>query len=191
MNLPNLLTIARMLMAVLFAIVIGLEGLTPKVLAAILFLVASATDYLDGYIARKYNLKSDLGALLDPIADKMLILIAFLACGFMSMMDLWMFIVIAIREIGITIWRLNVMQQGKVHAAESLGKYKTASQMVTISFVLILLVLQETDYYTVWGTDIFLGWMFLIRILMYISVALTLISGLLYLLKNRKGFSVR
>ena len=114
----------------------------------------------------------------------MLILTAFFAFVSMSIMDSWMFIVIAIREIGITIWRLIAMRQGKVHAAESLGKYKTVAQMVTISFILILLVLLETDYYSMWGRDVFNGWMLIAEILMYISVALTLVSGILYLLRK-------
>lgn len=185
MNLPNKLTILRIALTFIFIILLNLEGLFFKIASAVVFIIASVTDYLDGYYAKKYKLTSDFGILMDPIADKFLLLSAFLSFCFMGIVEFWMFVVILIREVLITCIRLVLKKKGIVIAAEKLGKYKTVSQITAIIFILIFIILK--NYYLDWPQNVINGWQYFIDALMYITVFLTLISGASFFVKNKEN----
>lgn len=187
MNLPNQLTISRIILTFVFVFFISKDGLAPIIIAAIIFTLASLTDFYDGYLAKKNNMISDFGKLMDPIADKFLILAAFLAFVRMHIVEDWMVIVILGREIIITSLRVFALTKGKVLAAERAGKHKTVSQIVAIFTVLVFIIAKE--FLTLsgrWNPTIESWWRSGIDILMIITVALTLISGISYIMNNRK-----
>jgi len=138
-------------------------------------------------IAQKRNMVTDFGKLMDPIADKILVLAAFTAFVQMQIIDAWMFVIIVSREILITSLRLFALNKGKVLSAAKAGKHKTVSQMVAIFFILGFIVFKEVmlAFFT-WNPD----WEKLFRSSIYIfmlfTVGLTLYSGLYYLWENRK-----
>ena len=152
MNLPNRLTVLRMCMVPVFMAVMLLpigklmpEGVSewlPRVIAAVIFIVSSFTDMLDGKIARKYNLVTDFGKFLDPLADKTLVIGALLACCItydsISWALGWVTFIVIFREFAVTSMRLVVVNtSGVVVAASMLGKIKTVSQIVGICFILL------------------------------------------------------
>ena len=187
MNLPNKLTIFRIFLVAVFMFFLFSKGVAMKSLALATFLAASFTDILDGYIAKKYNMVTDFGRLMDPIADKILVLAAFAVFVQMQLIDAWMFVIIVSREILITSLRLFALTKGKVLSAATAGKHKTVSQMSVIFLILIFIVLKEVRLtFFSWNP----GWQKIfqksIYFLMLFTVGLTLYSGLSYLWKNRK-----
>ena len=187
MNLPNQLTLVRIILAFVFAYFISQEGLAYTVIATLLFTLASLTDFADGYIARKYALTSDFGKLMDPIADKFLILAAFLSFVRIQIVENWMVLLILGREIVVTGLRIFALTKGKVLAAERAGKHKTVSQMVAIFVVLGFIIFKESlSRVFQWSSSVEIWWRCGIDLLMLVTVALTLISGLSYLWNNRK-----
>lgn len=147
MNLPNKLAILRMVLVIPFVIFLSLAleytdktgiTMTMRVFAAIIFVEAAITDYYDGKIARKYNLITNLGKLLDPLADKILIISALVTLTKFSQISLWFVIVIIFRELMITGLRSIVAAEGVVIAAESLGKWKTATQMIALTLIILV-----------------------------------------------------
>lgn len=138
MNLPNLITIARILLAPIFVFVLlqyPAESAHERWIAVALFVLASATDGVDGALARKRNQVTDLGKLLDPIADKVLIGSALVTLSLMGQMPWWITAVILTREMGITVFRLAVVKD-RVIAASGGGKLKTILQSVAVGFYL-------------------------------------------------------
>jgi CDP-diacylglycerol--glycerol-3-phosphate 3-phosphatidyltransferase len=188
-NVPNTLTISRFFLTLLFLFFIFHPGLSNKIIAALIFFLGSATDWYDGYYARKHNLITNFGKILDPIADKFLVLSAFFAFMQMGMVAFWMFIVISFREILITIFRLFAIKKGKVLAAEAGGKYKTVLQIVTVSAILIFLIYRESFLQVNTNTEIL--WLKGIAVLMIATVSLTLFSGASFLWHNRRVNHVR
>ncbi len=184
-SLPNILTVFRIFLTFGFTFFLLQSGYVSKLTAFFIFAIAALTDFLDGYLARKYNLISDFGKLMDPIADKFLILAAFFIFTQLSIMPFWMFVVIALREILITAIRIKASRKGHVLAAEKSGKLKTIIQMVTIIFALIFLVLMETSYLS--GDPTVGMWCKSIYSLMIMSVVITLYSGVSFLWNNRKN----
>jgi CDP-diacylglycerol--glycerol-3-phosphate 3-phosphatidyltransferase len=182
-NIPNVLTVSRIFLTAFFVYFILQEGLSSKIIASSIFLVASLTDLLDGYLAKKWNLITNFGKLMDPIADKLLTLAAFYVFARMHVIAFWMFGLIAFREVFVTIWRLVAMRRGKFLAAETLGKYKTFSQMVAIIVTLIFLVWVEIAQHPMGQIQV---WMDTISALMGLAVLLTLSSGIMYFWNNRK-----
>ena len=128
---------------------------------------------------------------MDPVADKILLIAAFLAFVALKIVPLWMAVVIIFREVGITGMRLVMMSRGNVLAAENWGKYKTVSQMLTIFVILIFLALKETllKYSQLWNLSCEVLSRQIIFILMWITVILTLVSGFLCLWRNRRLFN--
>ncbi len=187
MNLPNRLTILRIILTFIFIIFISLEGLSPKIIAFIIFIIASLTDYLDGYLARRNNQVTDFGKLMDPIADKILILSAFLVFVQMQLISAWMVVVIFSREALITGLRIFAISKGKVLEAEAAGKHKTVSQIVAIFLIFVSIIFKEAliKFFS-WGGSIDYIFKVSIFVLMIITVSLTVISGLSYLWRNRK-----
>ena len=175
MNLPNKLSLFRVAIIPVFVIVYYLIGWTENnvfaYILAPLFIVASITDFLDGYIARKHNLVTVFGKFIDPLADKLLVMAALIILNALGKLPFWVTIVILSREFIITGIRLIAVGEGKVIAASKLGKYKTASTMVGIILMLM---------YPYWDM-LELGGL----IIVFIGTALTIISGIDYFVKNK------
>ena len=171
MNLPNKLTIARVIMIPLFLICLYLNIGCGKYIAVGIFILASLTDLLDGKIARKYNLVTNFGKFMDPLADKLLVCSALIA---LNRIAAWIVIIIIAREFIISGFRLVASDNGVVIAASYWGKFKTAFQMITI----IMLVLNlNVPFMNIINT-----------VLIYISLGLTVISLIDYIAKNYKVF---
>jgi len=187
MNLPNKITILRIMLSFIFMFFIFCHSLIFKILALVVFSIAAISDYYDGFLAKKKNLVTDFGKIMDPIADKILALSAFLAFVQMQLVEAWMVVVIILREFLITSLRLYVLNQGKVLAANRSGKHKTISQMVTIFLILIFIILKAAlSQFNLWKNPMEVIYLRAIYLLMLITVSLTLISGLSYLWENRK-----
>ena len=185
-RLPNTLTVIRILLTFLFLFFIFKTGIFFKILATIVFLVASFTDFFDGYLAKKHNVHSNFGKLMDPIADKFLVLSAFFVFVQLHLIAIWMFVLILFREVVVTFLRFLGMANGKVMPAEKAGKYKTVSQMAVIWFILLFLILRESSLFYQWTHPFFLNWQAGIYVLMLFVVTVTLGSGLTYLWHNRR-----
>lgn len=182
-QLPNAITIARILCAPVFLWLLladAGQGGTPRWVAAIVFIVAIATDGVDGYIARRFDIVSDLGKLLDPIADKALTGVAFVGLSVLGELPWWVTIVVLVREVGITIYRFIVVSN-HVLAAAWMGKLKTVAQAVALSIALIPFAgLSDAAAWqtTVWWAGV---------ITMTIAVVLTIASGLDYVVSEVKA----
>jgi len=187
MNIANRLTMLRIFITFVFMFFLFLPGLWFKVLSLTLFIFAALSDYLDGMIAQKMNMVTDFGKLMDPIADKILVLAAFAAFVQMQLIDAWMFVIIVSREILITSLRLFALNKGKVLSATRAGKHKTVSQMLVIFLILVFIVSKEVmlTFFT-WNPAWEKIFQQSIYVLMIMTVGLTLYSGLSYLWDNRK-----
>lgn len=187
MNIANRLTMLRIVLTFVFMFFLFVHGLWAKVMSLIIFIIAALSDFFDGMIAHKKNMVTDFGRLMDPLADKILVLAAFAAFVQMQLIEAWMFVIIVSREILITSLRLFALNKGKVLSAAKAGKHKTVSQMAVILSILLFIVVKELmlTYFT-WNP----AWQKLfqqgIYILMLLTVILTLYSGLAYLWDNRK-----
>lgn len=187
MNIANRLTVLRIVLTFVFMFFLFVQGLWAKVIALTIFIFAALSDFFDGRIAQRKNMVTDFGRLMDPIADKILVLAAFAAFVQMQLIDAWMFVIIVSREILITSLRLFALNKGKVLSAAKAGKHKTVSQMAVILSILCFIVLKEAMLtYSTWNP----AWERLFRqgiyLLMMFTVGLTLYSGLSYLWENRK-----
>ena len=187
MNIANRLTVLRIILTFVFMFFLFCHGLWAKGLSLAIFIFAALSDFFDGRIAHKKNMVTDFGKLMDPIADKILVLAAFTAFVQMQLIDAWMFVIIVSREILITSLRLFALNKGKVLSAAKAGKHKTVSQMAVILYILGFIVLKEImlAFFT-WNP----AWERFFRdsvyILMLLTVGFTLYSGLYYLWENRK-----
>jgi len=191
-NLPNTLTVSRIFLTVIFIIIFTQKGLEPKVFALIIFTLASLTDYLDGYIARKHNLISRFGKIMDPIADKFLLLSAFFIFMQMHLIAVWMFILIFAREVSVTGLRLFAIRKGLTLAAEGAGKVKTVLQIVSVYLIIIFSILAQLSIHTQQYQILMRRFINGIDALMLIVVAVTLWSGITFLGNNKgKIFCVR
>ncbi len=170
MNLPNKLTIFRVIL-IPFFVVLLLFDLTAydKWIALAIFIVASLTDFLDGHIARKYNLVTNFGKFMDPLADKLLVCSAMICLVELSRIPAWVVIIIIAREFIISGFRLVASDNGVVIAASYWGKFKTVFQMVMIC--LMIADLPPLALVT--------------QIVMWVAVVLTVVSLVDYLLKNK------
>ena len=169
LNLPNSLAFFRILLApLMFFMLVNAPGIFTQIhiswinyFAALIFVIASVTDFFDGYIARRWDQKTKLGAILDPLADKMLILAAFLGLMMLGRASAWAVYLILIREFFITGFRVVMASDGVEVAASMAGKVKTVSQMFAVGFLLMS-----------WPGG---------KLLLWIAVALTLYSGFEYI----------
>ena len=190
MNLPNVLTLSRFLWAIIFMILLHQNSLRSTILAAVVFTVAAVTDFLDGYIAKKKGLITDFGKIMDPVADKFLILAAFIVFVQMGVLQAWMVVLIFIREVAVTVSRVARLRRGQVIAAEKAGKIKTVFQILCISIVLIFLILEKSSLAQNWSESVENEWGLIINILMFATVLLTVNSGVSYFLNLRKSASL-
>ena len=154
--------------------------------ALILFTLASVTDFLDGYLARKYNLITPFGKIMDPIADKFLVLSAFFIFMQMRLIPAWMFIVIAAREIIVTGLRFLAVGKNMALAAEAAGKFKTVLQIIAIYLIIITVILGHVQAAESWYRVLMEGLFKGIFIMMCVVVLVTLWSGLSFIANNRK-----
>ena len=183
MNVPNYLTLLRIVIAFLCMAFTLWNNILSLITALLLFILASFTDFLDGFIARKYNNVSDLGKLLDPIADKILILGIFLAFLKLDIINVWMVIIIMAREFVITGVRLFALNRGYVLEARRFGKHKTASQMAGVIYVFtVLILIRIFPQSAVISLLYYKG----IPVFMWYIVIVTAFSGIHYLWANRK-----
>ena len=178
MNTPNKLTIARMILVPFFVLFIltGWGGDANRYICLAIFVVASITDWFDGHLARKYNLITNFGKFMDPLADKLLVCSAMICMIELDRLPAWVVIIIIGREFIISGFRLIAAENGVVIAANYWGKFKTVSQMIMI----ILLMLDFGGVFAV-----------LTQIFIWLSVALTIISLLTYIMQNRKVLSMQ
>lgn len=188
MNLANQLTLSRIFLTFVFMFFLFSGGVAMKAAAFITFLIASFTDFLDGYIAKRRNMISDFGRVMDPIADKVLVLAAFLAFVEMKLVPAWMVLVIVLREVSITGLRIAALGQNKVIAADDGGKHKMVSQVLSILAILVFIIFREAGIkiFGFWTPEAERIYKDAIFMLMSITVALTVISGVSYLLKNKE-----
>lgn len=188
MNLPNKITISRIFLIPIFLIVVlvpfswgemtllGAKMPVTHFVGALIFIIASTTDWIDGHYARKYNLVTNLGKFLDPLADKLLVSAALITLVELDMAPSWIVIIIISREFAVTGLRLVLAGGGEVVAANMLGKIKTWTQIVAISALLLHNILFEMfsvpfDVIALWVALFFTVW-----------------SGLDYFIKNKEPF---
>lgn len=174
MNLPNKLTLFRVILIPFFVVclLIDPENQTLRYVADAIFIIASLTDMLDGKIARKYNLVTNFGKFMDPLADKLLVCSAMICLISTGQLAAWIVIIIVAREFIISGYRLIAVENGVVIAANYWGKFKTVFQMIMI-IVLVANIPSPIFYY--------LG-----QALIWISLALTVISLVVYILQNKE-----
>ncbi|MCA1040847.1 CDP-diacylglycerol--glycerol-3-phosphate 3-phosphatidyltransferase [Bacillus infantis] len=175
MNLPNKITVSRIFLIPLFLIVmlvpfswgetafLGAEMPVTHLVGALIFIIASATDWVDGYYARKLNMVTNLGKFLDPLADKLLVSAALIVLVDLELAASWIVIVIISREFAVTGLRLVLAGEGEVVAANMLGKVKTWAQIVAISALLLHNIIFELisvpfDDIALWVAMIFTIW---------------------------------
>ena len=183
MTLPTTVTLLRMAMTVVVMVMLFSPGWIAKALALGSFLVAGLTDWLDGYLARRWRQVTPLGALLDPIADKVLVLGTFLAFVQLGLVPAWMVLVIALREFFITGVRLFAASRGITLAAAREGKHKTVSQMVTIVVVLLAMIVQEAWGARALGVTAVFRWV--VPWCLWVTVVLTVVSGTSFFWRHR------
>lgn len=173
MNLPNKITLFRACMIPFFVVFLLMDQIPGNTyIAAAIFIIASLSDALDGYLARKYHLVTNFGKFMDPLADKLLVCSALICFTGMQLVPAWVIIIIIGREFIISGFRLIASDNGIVIAASYWGKFKTTAQMI----MCILLILHLD----------FGFWHILEQIFIYLSLALTVISLVDYMWKNRK-----
>ena len=189
MNLPNKLTMGRLAMTGLFVLVMSIpdsyikENQLPDcriTVALIFFLMASISDFLDGYLARKFNLVTDFGKLMDPLVDKILTSAVFIVLTKEDMVPAWITITIIAREFLVTGLRLLASNQGALLSADSLGKWKTTSQIITATYFLITVGEDEKIINPLTSLQMpIIG-----NVLLFICTTITVVSGLSYVKKN-------
>jgi len=171
MNLPNKLTVLRVIMIPFFVVMLMLDGgmnQTYRYIAAAIFIIASFTDFLDGSIARKYNLVTNFGKFMDPLADKLLVCSALICLIELGQLPAWMVLIIISREFIISGFRLVASDNGVVIAASYWGKWKTVFQMISV--ILLIVNIPALSMVT--------------NIALWIALALTVISLVDYIKKN-------
>jgi CDP-diacylglycerol---glycerol-3-phosphate 3-phosphatidyltransferase len=191
MNLPNKLTLSRLILTVLFVVCFHLPIENPIALAILIFAAASITDYFDGAIARSRNLVTNFGKLFDPLADKILVAAAFIMLVAEGALPAWIAILILSREFFVTGIRQIAMSQNVVLAAEKLGKHKMLWQIITVLYLMLVAASREPlcgflepIFKPDTGGHPYIKWF-----IVYFTTLLTLISGLSYFWKNRSLFN--
>ena len=171
---PTYLTIVRMILSVLFMVFVLLPETWAKVVALVLFVVGAISDLVDGKWARKQKVVTDLGAFLDPLADKMLVNLAFLVLVVVGVVPVWVFAVVLVRDFAVDGMRMMAARDGVTIAASFYGKLKTTTQMTAL-IILLLNLIVNLEFFTIIG-----------NIALYLALILTVFSGGDYLIKGWK-----
>ncbi|BDH61214.1 CDP-diacylglycerol--glycerol-3-phosphate 3-phosphatidyltransferase [Lysinibacillus sp. PLM2] len=187
MNIPNKITVSRICLIPLFVIVmimdfgwgdimiLGANMPLEHFIGGLIFIIASCTDWVDGYYARKYNLVTNLGKFLDPLADKLLVSAAFIVLVELGYAPAWVIIIILSREFAVTGLRAILAGEGEIVAASQLGKIKTWTQIVAIASLLL-----HNIFFVMFGIPFDL-------IMLYVALFFTVWSGWDYFYLNRKS----
>jgi len=184
MTIPNQLCLFRIIVTFIIMGLLFVPGVYAKSVCLAFFVLAAATDWWDGYLARRYGQVTPLGVLLDPIADKVMVIGLLLALVQLGLVRAWMVLVIAFREFLITGIRLYAANRQIVIPAAKEGKHKTVSQMLTLTVALVLLLIREftrgpdAAQFDVLTQDVIL-WC------MWVTVVLTVYSGAMFFWRNR------
>lgn len=171
---PTYLTIARMILSVLFMVLVLLPETWAKIVALILFVAGAISDLVDGKWARHDKIVTDLGAFLDPLADKMLVNLAFLALVVLGIIPVWVFAIILVRDFAVDGMRMMAARDGVTIAASFYGKLKTTIQMTAL-IILLLNLIVNLELFAILG-----------NITLYAALILTIFSGGDYLIKGWK-----
>ncbi len=183
MNLPNKLTVLRIILTPIFLILFTVESIPYHyILALAVFAIASITDLLDGKIARKHNIVTTFGKLTDPLADKMLTTAALLGFMLIGCCNIWILFIVLFREFGISSIRLVAAAEGVVIPANIWGKVKTTCQMVSTILIMFLLSLQVD--FGVLAPEFPVA--LISNVLLWITAALTVVSGVTYVIAGTK-----
>lgn len=174
---PTYLTILRMLLSVIFMIFALIPTTWAKITALAIFIAATITDKIDGQWARKQKTVTDLGAFLDPLADKMLVNLAFLVLTYLNIVPIWVFAIILVRDFAVDGMRMMVARKGVTVSASFLGKLKTTFQMIAL-IILLLNQIANLDILAILG-----------NVVLYVALILTVISGADYLIKGSKSLT--
>ncbi len=196
-KIPNRLTMFRIFIIIIFIPTVLMDKMISSYIALFLFIIAAISDYLDGYIARKYNIISNFGKVMDPLADKIMVISALLCFVQLNIVPAWMVIIIIAREFLISGIRIMAAKDGDIIAASNWGKIKTITEIIAIIAILVLLSIVNTLEYLSISTEKISILDFQIRVillrlipywLMFFVAVTALISGLEYYFKNIKLF---
>lgn len=183
LTIPNQLTILRILLTPLFLYLFIQESANQQLAGTIVFFIASATDWYDGYIARKLNVVSRWGQFMDPLADKILISSAFLVLAYLKIMFWWMVLIIVIRDFLITFLRIIALNIGESVVTSTLAKWKTFIQMTVLIIILLYINIMNYDLFPIIEKP--MAYNHWISISMIIVTFITAFSGIQYLFENR------
>jgi len=146
-NLPNIISFIRILVAPIFFLLLISKDYNNLIYALILYILASISDFLDGWLARKYKITSKFGIHFDPFADKILVLASLLAFVVIGILELWMVLIIAIRDLGTTFLRIISEKKKFTMQTSNVAKWKTSLQMIFVNYLLIILLLSQKQNY--------------------------------------------
>jgi CDP-diacylglycerol--glycerol-3-phosphate 3-phosphatidyltransferase len=180
MNIPNLLTLSRLFLTVVLWFLCDQANLLGSALAIVTFLIAVGTDVFDGLLARRFSQITIFGKIMDPIADKVLILTMMFIFASQQILVWWMVILIAVREILVTASRIYLLTEGQVIPAETAGKIKAVFQMITIAVVLVYRLLWFWTGTQDWMGNMDVHFSLAINVLMITTLVLTWWSGGMY-----------
>ena len=183
LTIPNQLTILRIILTPIFIYFIIQSSFEARLIGTIIFSLAAATDWYDGYIARKFNIVTRWGQFMDPLADKILVSSAFLVFAYLGYVYWWMVLVIVIRDFLITFLRMYALQKGKSIVTSNLAKWKTFIQMIAVFTLLIYLNFPAADIYHLdYYPPGYSNWVTLLYLFVTIITAITAVQ---YLIENR------
>ena len=186
MNWANRVTLSRLVLTVLFVLALNSSWSYARTTALLIFLIAGLTDLIDGEIARRYGFITNFGKLMDPLVDKIMMAAAFISLVPLKAVPAWAATTVVARDFLITGLRLMASAKGRVLPAERLGKQKTSWQIITVIFFLGLLSMAELRHVTETSTWWLRAWSEAGPALVWVTVALTIYSGLGFAWRNRE-----
>ena len=189
MNWANRITLSRLALTVLFVVALNSSWHYGRTTTLVIFLIAGLTDFIDGEIARRYRVITSFGKLMDPLVDKIMVAAAFISLVPLKAVPAWAATTVVARDFLITGLRLMASAKGRILPAESLGKQKTSWQIITIIFFLALLSIVELRYANETSTWWARAWGEAGPVLVWITVALTIYSGVGFTWRNRELIS--
>jgi len=185
--IPNIITVFRILLVPFFIYFLMNDFINSKLYAAMIFGIASISDMLDGKIARKYGIVTRFGTFMDPLADKILIVSAFLAFVILGYIPLWMLLVIVFRDVIITLLRMLMEHNGITMVTSNIGKLKTVVQILSINLILFYMITLSYEINEI--VNLFDEFS-IIYFFMIITTIFTLITGIDYFYKNHKSIKM-